>query len=598
MSSPAARVPPQILSFGGPDQVLRDSEITLTWKLAGGAPKQIAVDGKPVSGSSLKVKAVSDPTCFTLTVSNDSGTATMKKWVGTHAEGECVSSSLELVLSEGGRLTNNGHAYRIDSLRPEEIEGVTKNLATLDSALCQISGRRSGFDPANLARRLNAIRTDHAPMDRLKLINAELDRERASTVSPHLEFFAYGGRIAQNHAYRIAALSEQEIARVKKNLADLRANVSVIPGFEKVRSVLEERLGKAKTLAQYNASFAAEHEALLQIHPPQDQEADAAHPYRASSTDRGEFARVQENLKKLSAGLHKITNLGDSHQPQDLEEKLQQVELETPKPGHALEMINHHFDQARAAIVGRHAAHIHHGWGSGAQAAVENHPFRIARVDPAEIERVSRNLENLAARLANVPGFGGRFDADAHRARLAQVQPASTPERTLARYNAEFDWERHNLLQVNVQPRPRPQQGPKEEPAGPSRLRLRMMNFDQPMANAKFRIHFGKLVESGTTDADGWLTHAIPKGAGGKADIVFDDGSEFEVLLDHRDDADEISGVQERLHVLGLYFGPIDDQLSPLTRDAIARYQRLHSLPDTGEPDAKTIAALRQHAGD
>ncbi len=50
--------------------------------------------------------------------------------------------------------------------------------------------------------------------------------------------------------------------------------------------------------------------------------------------------------------------------------------------------------------------------------------------------------------------------------------------------------------------------------------------------------------------------------------------------------------VQQTLNNMGYNAGPVDGQLGPTTRDALTRFQQAQNLPQTGEPDAKTLAAL------
>ena len=52
------------------------------------------------------------------------------------------------------------------------------------------------------------------------------------------------------------------------------------------------------------------------------------------------------------------------------------------------------------------------------------------------------------------------------------------------------------------------------------------------------------------------------------------------------------AGVQVALRALGLYLGPIDGQVGPLTRAAVAEAQRRAGLPPTGRIDTHTRDAL------
>jgi phage tail tape-measure protein len=56
--------------------------------------------------------------------------------------------------------------------------------------------------------------------------------------------------------------------------------------------------------------------------------------------------------------------------------------------------------------------------------------------------------------------------------------------------------------------------------------------------------------------------------------------------------SDTVRSVQQTLNDMGYNAGPVDGQLGPSTRDALLRYQQAQGLPQTGEPDSRTLAAL------
>jgi len=108
--------PPRIMAIEGPDQVVQGTEIELRWKLGGGAPAKLKVDGREVTGNSYKVKPVADPTVYRLTVTNQAGTATAEKWIGTHAEGTCVSGFAEVLLPDESQQSATFHLVLRDDL--------------------------------------------------------------------------------------------------------------------------------------------------------------------------------------------------------------------------------------------------------------------------------------------------------------------------------------------------------------------------------------------------------------------------------------------------------------------------------------------------
>jgi phage tail tape-measure protein len=56
--------------------------------------------------------------------------------------------------------------------------------------------------------------------------------------------------------------------------------------------------------------------------------------------------------------------------------------------------------------------------------------------------------------------------------------------------------------------------------------------------------------------------------------------------------SDTMRSVQQTLNNMGYNAGPVDGQLGPNTRDALMRFQQAQGLPQTGEPDSQTLAAL------
>jgi len=132
--------------------------------------------------------------------------------------------------------------------------------------------------------------------------------------------------------------------------------------------------------------------------------------------------------------------------------------------------------------------------------------------------------------------------------------------------------------------------------AVPRVLRLRVMDFDVPSADAAYCMTVDGVTGEGKTDKNGWLIHPIAPNAQ-KASILFADGSESELLLGQLDPVGEVSGVQARLQSLSVYLGPVDNQLSDSTREALARFQRAQGLEATGAIDDATTKKLQQLTG-
>ena len=78
----------------------------------------------------------------------------------------------------------------------------------------------------------------------------------------------------------------------------------------------------------------------------------------------------------------------------------------------------------------------------------------------------------------------------------------------------------------------------------------------------------------GETDSDGRIDMAIPPDAN-RGQLLLSTGSEsYDLVLGGLDPVDEVSGVQARLHNLGLAPGPIDGIPGPLTKAAVQKFQQ------------------------
>ncbi len=130
----------------------------------------------------------------------------------------------------------------------------------------------------------------------------------------------------------------------------------------------------------------------------------------------------------------------------------------------------------------------------------------------------------------------------------------------------------------------------------PKKLRVRLLSAGKPLKNTKCLVEFNDVRREATTDGHGWLEQWIPPNAS-TALVTVSDGSQFELKLGHRDPGDTLSGVQERLHALGYYAGPVDGVDSRETRIAIADFQRANQLDVTGKVDDKTSDHLKALTG-
>lgn len=130
----------------------------------------------------------------------------------------------------------------------------------------------------------------------------------------------------------------------------------------------------------------------------------------------------------------------------------------------------------------------------------------------------------------------------------------------------------------------------------PSKLLIRLLVNDEPLANLDYELEIDGKVTKGKTDAEGCVEIPIPGNARKGMLRVHEDEyvHEFPLILGKLDPVTALSGVQQRLHNLGFDCGPIDGRLGPRTKAAIEKFQARHKLKVTGEPDQPTRDKLVQ----
>jgi hypothetical protein len=134
----------------------------------------------------------------------------------------------------------------------------------------------------------------------------------------------------------------------------------------------------------------------------------------------------------------------------------------------------------------------------------------------------------------------------------------------------------------------------------PEVFRLRLLDEDdEPRANLPYVLVIDGAIFEGSTGDEGELKHSIPPDAREGRLILGkgDETEEIELRLGELNPADSISGVQARLTNLGFDCGPVDGILGPKTRKALARFQKRAELEPAGEPDATTLAKLKEAHG-
>jgi hypothetical protein len=136
-------------------------------------------------------------------------------------------------------------------------------------------------------------------------------------------------------------------------------------------------------------------------------------------------------------------------------------------------------------------------------------------------------------------------------------------------------------------------------------LRIFLRDMDEnPHANKRYSLLVEGQTYEGQTDSEGLIQQAVPADAEeGELRVWLSDepGSEpmiWPIDIGHLNPVEFVSGVKQRLENLGYMTGSDDEDLDPITRESLLRFQKDHSLPVTGEPDEATRNRLvEKHAG-
>ena len=131
----------------------------------------------------------------------------------------------------------------------------------------------------------------------------------------------------------------------------------------------------------------------------------------------------------------------------------------------------------------------------------------------------------------------------------------------------------------------------------PAKLRVQVLDEDQPRANEPYTLEIDGNLYSGTTDGEGRIEHSIPPDAKQGRLLVGDTQDEYPLSLGHMDPVEEVAGVQARLNNLGFNCGEVNGRLGPETEAALKAFQKKHNLSETGEIDQATRDKLKEVHG-
>jgi hypothetical protein len=125
----------------------------------------------------------------------------------------------------------------------------------------------------------------------------------------------------------------------------------------------------------------------------------------------------------------------------------------------------------------------------------------------------------------------------------------------------------------------------------PAKLKIRLLDQDQPRANVTYQLEIDGTLLSGTTDSDGYLNQPLPPGAQ-RGKLAVSNGATsdtYDLQFGALDPFDTESGVRGRLVNLGCGADDI--------KEAIKAFQEKEGFTMTGEADAATKSRLQERYG-
>ncbi|MEM7199358.1 MAG: peptidoglycan-binding domain-containing protein [Planctomycetota bacterium] len=130
----------------------------------------------------------------------------------------------------------------------------------------------------------------------------------------------------------------------------------------------------------------------------------------------------------------------------------------------------------------------------------------------------------------------------------------------------------------------------------PARLRLQLLDDDEPRSHLRYVMELGGVLHEGETDDDGYLQVVIPPEArSGELRIEGEDPIPLDVS--RLDPVDQVSGVQMRLNNLGYDCGEVDGKCGSRTEGAVRKFQEAEGLQMTGQLDQETSERLSERHG-
>lgn len=130
----------------------------------------------------------------------------------------------------------------------------------------------------------------------------------------------------------------------------------------------------------------------------------------------------------------------------------------------------------------------------------------------------------------------------------------------------------------------------------PAKLKLRILEGEEPRVNVNYTLQIDGRIYNGTTDAEGKLEQAIPPNAQ-KGVLILEGDTPIILRLGQLDPIDTISGVQARLLNLNFDCGEVNGQETPQLEEALKEFQEKYNLQVTGQIDEATRNKLLEVHG-
>jgi N-acetylmuramoyl-L-alanine amidase len=131
----------------------------------------------------------------------------------------------------------------------------------------------------------------------------------------------------------------------------------------------------------------------------------------------------------------------------------------------------------------------------------------------------------------------------------------------------------------------------------PITFRVRLLQYDEPIADATYTLDVDGRIYKGRSDGDGIIEEFIQPDARSAHLLLDEQKLEYSFNLGHLDPADTVAGAQARLNNLGHDCGAVDGVLGPRTEAALRAFQSKHEVTVTGTLNAETIDCLKKVHG-